>query len=303
MATQEMMSLIQFVSQFSSERTCESHLFLMKWPQGYRCLKCEHDHHYEIKTRRLILYECKACGYQTTVTVGTVMEKSRTLLNKWFLAIFLAAHDKRGVSATLIAREVEVSYKTAWLMLHKIREAMANREAEYQLAGIVEMDESYFGAPTEGGKRGRGTEKAKVIVGLSLNKKGHPLFVKMQVVADLKAPTLLDFAKEHIELGTIIHSDGYSSYNTLTAPNYIHRPLTFDLKKNPDHLKWLHTIISNAKSFIAGTYHGLDNKHLPAYLNEFSYRFNRRKFKGELFNRLLHCCCLSRPITYSELTA
>ena len=97
-------------------------LFAMKWPQGYRCPKCKHNRHYEVKTRRLTLFECKTCGYQATVTVGNVMEKSRTQLNKWFLAIFLAAHDKRGVSAKLIAREAEVAYKTAWLLkwLHTI---------------------------------------------------------------------------------------------------------------------------------------------------------------------------------------
>ena len=303
MASQDTMNLLQFVQRFATEDACEAHLFVLKWPQGFRCANCEHEKYYAIKTRRLTLFECKACGYQTTVTVRTIMEKSHTSLNKWFVAIFLAAHDKRGVSATLIAREVDVSYKTAWLMLHKIRKAMANRDAAYQLAGIVELDESYFGAPAEGGKRGRGTDKAKVVIGLSLNKQGHPLFVKMQVVADLTGATLLDFTKKCIKPGTVIHSDGFRSYNALVEPDYTHRPLAFDLKKHPDHLKWLHTILSNAKAFIAGTYHGLDTKHLPAYLNEFSYRFNRRRFKGEQFNRLLHCCCLSRSITFSELTA
>jgi hypothetical protein len=104
------------------------------------------------------------------------MEKTRTNLIKWFLAIYLIAHDKRGVSATRLSEDLEVTYKTAWLMLHKIRKAMRKRDTEYTLAGIVELDDAFFGAPSESGKRGRGTDKTKVLVGLSLNQKGPPLF-------------------------------------------------------------------------------------------------------------------------------
>jgi transposase-like protein len=303
MAKQSPLSLFQFQDKFASEDACEDHMFKLKWSQGFCCTKCGHEHFYVIRSRRLKLFECKQCGHQDTVTAGTIMENTRTPLRKWFLAIYLAAQDKRGVSATLIAKEVEVAYGTAWLMLHKIRHGMTERDSFYVLEGFVEMDDTYFGAPTEGGKRGRGTDKTKVVVGVSLNSKGHPLFIKMQVVENLKGETLLDFAKICIQQGSTVISDGLSSYGVFTGSDFVHNPLVFDPQKNPDHLKWLHTIISNAKAFIGGTYHGLDSKHLPAYLNEFCYRFNRRKFTGEIFNRLLHCCCLTSSITLSELTA
>src|SRR5699024_1591471 len=127
-----------------------------------------HKEYFVTRTRKLTLYECKQCRYQATVTSGTVMEKTRTSLVKWFLAIYLVAHDKRGISAARLASEIEVTFKTALLMLHKICRAMGERDSEYTLAGIVELDDAFFGAPTEGGKRGRGTEKTKVLVGLSL---------------------------------------------------------------------------------------------------------------------------------------
>ncbi|MGM0879371.1 MAG: IS1595 family transposase, partial [Bacillota bacterium] len=116
-----------------------------------------------------------------------------------------------GVSATRLSEELEVTYKTAWLMLHKIRQAMRKRDAEYTLAGIVELDDAFFGAPSEGGKRGRGTDKTNVLVGLSLNKKGNPLYLKMEVVPDIKGKTLIDFAEKSIQPGSTISSDAYHS--------------------------------------------------------------------------------------------
>ena len=125
----------------------------------------------------------------------------------------------------------------------------------------------------------------------------------MELIPDIKGVTLVDFANRTIVPGSVISSDAYKSYNALSKQGYQHMPQKYNPVDHPDHLYWLHTVISNAKAFIGGTYHGLDSKHLQAYLNEFCYRFNRRKFKGELFNRLLSCCSSTHVITYSELTA
>ncbi|GHV86958.1 hypothetical protein AGMMS50255_2540 [Spirochaetia bacterium] len=216
----------------------------------------------------------------------------------------MCAEDKRGVSATRLQKELEISYPTAWLMLQKIRKAMEDRDEKYQLAGIVELDDSYFGAPKEGGKRGRGSEKAKVLVGVSLDKQGRPLQVKMSVVDTVKSAVLVDFAEKNIVEGSTINSDAFSSYyKAFGDGTYGHQPLKFDYKENPDHLKWLHTMISNAKAFIGGTYHGLGTKHLQAYLSEFCFRANRRMFKTQLFNRLLCACTATATITYKNLVA
>lgn len=220
MAKYQQMSLISFQKQFSTEKACHDHLFSLKWSNGYCCEKCGHDAYFETKTRKHRLYECKKCRYQSTVTVGTVMEKTRTDLTKWFLAIYLIAHDKRGVSATRLSEELEVTYLTAWLMIHKIRQAMRKRDAAYTLAGIVELDDAFFGAPSEGGKRGRGTDKTKVLVGVSLNKEGHPLFLKMEVVPNIKGESLTKFAKKAIQSGSTISSDAYHSYRALDGAGF-----------------------------------------------------------------------------------
>ena len=300
MGTQKPINILELQHRFNTEEACHEHLYKMRWPRGFQCPKCGHGRSYEITTRKLPLYECCQCKHQTTVLVGTIFEKTRTDLRKWFWAIFLAAHDKRGISARLIADELEVCYATAWTMLHKIRKAMEKRDAFYQLGGIVELDDSFFGGPTAGSKRGRGTEKSKVLVGLSLDDRGRPLHLKMEVISNLKGETIFDFAERNLELGASITSDLYCSYRAL-AQQYNHHPKEFNPIENPDHLKWLHMVVSNAKTFINGTYHGLGAKHLTAYLAEYCYRFNRRIFKGQLFNRLINCCLNTRVVTYPEL--
>ena len=299
MAQQESMDILEFQHRFPTNDACRNHLFTIRWPNGLTCPICGGKDFYKINTRNI--YECK-CGHQVSLTAGTVMHGSHTPLVKWFWAIYLAAHDKRGVSALRLEKELDVSYPTAWLMLHKIRGAMGERDSQYLLAGIVETDETYVGGAKKGGKRGRGTEKTPVGVAVSLNAKGHPQYVKMEKMEDVSSQSIQDFAGRHIEKGTVIRSDNYSSYQkAFSEGEYIHEGEKFDVKENPEHLKWLHRIVGNMKTLILGTYHGLGEKHLQAYLNEYSFRFNRRHFSGQLFNRLLNACMTSSTITYREL--
>jgi transposase-like protein len=301
MTKQMPITILELQKRFNTEEVCHQYLYEHKWPNGFECPKCMNNRAYEIKTRKLPLYECTECGHQTTVKAGTIFEKSRKDLVTWFWAIFLMARDKRGVSALFLSEELHMSYQTAWTMHKKIQKAMAERDSKYALAGLIELDDAFFGAPTEGGKRGRGTEQTKVLAALSLNNLGHPLFVKFQVVTDLKSNTIVDFAKANFESGSTICSDNYKSYRKLAVNDFTHIYKVSDHVVNPDHLKWLHTIISNVKAMIGGTFHGLDSKHLQLFLNEFAYRFNRRKFKNRLFNRLLDCCLVAKPISYPEL--
>lgn len=304
MAIQEPISLRDFQRRFASEEACAEHLFKLRWPDGFSCPRCHHGQAYRIQRRRW-LYQCAGCRYQVSLTAGTVLHKTRLPFQVWFWAIFLVAHDKRGVSARMLSRELEIGYPAAWLMLHKIRKAMGERDAGYALAGIVEVDDAYFGAPTQGGKRGRGTEKTSVLVGVSLSelKKG-PLYAKMRLVPDLKAETLKGAFTEMLGPDSTLSTDGHKSYPV--AANAAMYPIVarkFDPIKDASHLKWLHTIVSNAKAFIAGTYHGLDKKHLQAYLDEYCYRFSRRGFSGQGFNRLLHAALVTTTVTYADLTA
>jgi transposase-like protein len=296
---QEEMNFIDFMERFKTEQDCREHFFKIRWPNGFRCPKCGHEEYFFLKGR--YHYECTHCGHQTSLTAGTVMHGSHTGLREWFLVIYLFTHDKRGISAVQVARMVNISYYTAWLMLHKLRKAMKDRDTKYYLDGIVEMDDAFLGAPGEGGKRGRGTDKTPAIIELSLNEEGQPEYLKIEIVDNIDGATIAEVAKETVTPGATIRTDGLNSYNTLNGEGYEQQGENFDPENNPGHLHWLHVIISNLKTFILGTYHGLAKKHLQRYCDEFCYRFNRRRFGNQLFNRLLDACASTATITYAQL--
>lgn len=299
MAKQDPISFMEFKRRFSSEEACRDYLYHMRWPDGFVCPKCGHTSCYVVTTRNL--YQCTACNYQASVLVGTVMERSHLPLEKWFWGIYFIGIDKRGCSSMQLSRELEIAYSSAWYLTHRIRKAMADRDSNYQLAGLIELDDAYFGGPGTGGKRGRGTSKAKVMIGVSLDEAGKPQFLKMDVVNNLKGETIKAFANQHIQAGSSISSDALRSY-TVLEEDYTLFAKAFDPQEDPEHLKWLHMAISNAKAFIDGTFHGLGPKHLQRYLDEFCYRFNRRFFHKQIFGRILSSCLATGPLTYAELT-
>jgi transposase-like protein len=292
------------MDNYGTEEQCKQQLFNNKWPNGFNCPKCNHNEYFDIKSRGL--YQCKSCNHQSSVTAGTIMDKTRTPLRKWFLAIYYMSEDKRGISALSLKSKIKVAYQTAWSMCHKIRHAMSERDKDYKLTGIAELDEAFFGSPAEGGKRGRGTEKTAVFATVSLTEDGKPRYAKMKVVEtdngeSVDGKTALKFVGEAIAKGSEIRTDGLNIYNTLSANGYIHKAINFDPKNQPQHLHWTHIIISNVKAFIDGTFHGLDSKHLQRYLNEFCFRLNRSWFESGVFSRLVKACALSTKITYHEL--
>jgi len=289
------------MKRFQTEKQCRDFLFQLRWPEGFVCPRCTHTKYYYIKSRHL--YHCIKCSYQASVTANTIFHRSHTPLTKWFVAVFMLADDKRGISAAKLARNINVSQPTAWLMLHKIRKAMTGMESGYMLSKIVEIDDAYFGGPDEGGKRGRGTDKTPGVIILEVDEKGRPLYVKLSVTENLQGETVLGVARKKIKPGTEVRSDGFKSYSKLREHGYEVRSEKFDPEANREHLLWLHKIVSNLKAFIAGTFHGLDKKHLQRYFDEFAYRFNRRRFHDQLFSRLLKACTLSTTITYRELVS
>lgn len=301
MATQEAISLIGFQTKYGTEAACQTHLFQMRYPKGFVCPRCGCPQCYPIESRRLL--QCKECGYQASLTVGTVMEKTHLPLQVWFWAIYLVSTDKRGCSAAQISRQLELPYNTAWFLLHRIRKAMVDREESYVLSGIVEFDDSYFGSPTHGEKPcGRGTKRANVLVALSKTEDGKPGYLKMQLVKQAGSKSVEEFVNKHIAKGTVVQTDGLNWYVKPLSEGYVHDSRDLKANEEPDWLKAIHVVISNAKAFIGGTYHGLGTKHLQAYLDEFSYRFNRRFFNQQMFNRLLYATVLAPHITLAELT-
>lgn len=195
----------------------------------------------------------------------------------------------------------KLSYWVAWTLLQKIRRAMAEQDRRYGLKGIVELDDAYFGGTEEIAKRGRGTTQSKILVAVSTDiEKKHAGFVKMKVTQKLDKHTVNKFVEENIEPGSKIQTDDLAIYNSLTDLGVKHEQYPIVSGEKP--LPWVHTIISNAKTFCLGTYHRFGRKHLQAYLDEFCYRFNRRFWEDQLFDRLLAACINCEHITYAELT-
>jgi transposase-like protein len=296
---QEEMTFVDFMNRFKTEEDCREHFFKIKWSNGFRCPKCNHEEYTLINGYRR--YQCHKCRHQTSLTAGTIMHRSHTGLREWFLVIYLFTHDKRGISAAQVARNVGLSYETAWLMLHKLRKTMGDRDSHYYLDDIVEMDEAFFGGPGEGSKRGRGTEKTPAVVAVSLNEEGQPEYVKIQVLEQVNGASVVDMAKDTITPGATIQTDGLGIYRALNDAGYEQQGENFDPENSPQHLHWVHVVISNLKALMVGTYHGLGKKHIQNYFDEFCWRFNRRRFGNQLFNRLLAACTSSSTITYAQL--
>jgi hypothetical protein len=262
--------------------------------------------------------DCKKCRAQTSLTARTIFHKTRTPLLKWYGLLYRMAMDKVGTSVAEMQRVLDIQdYKTAWLMGHKVRKAMSDRDARYALAGLVEMDDSFFGPP--GHIHGRGSErKSTVLCAVSLYQdakgKRKPGFAHMQVVEDASAESIAKFLQrlgcgpdttEGRELLDAIRTDGWKSYRR-AAQNEGLRHYRVVLRKPADAgrlLPWVHRVISNAKSVIRGTHRGVSEKHLQSYLSEVCYRFNRRFWERELFDRLIHACVSTHTVTYDQLVA
>lgn len=307
-------SLIQFQKEFPDDDTCIKHLVNQRWPNGFICPKCGHNGAWFLSKRRL--FDCRNCRHQTSVTAGTIFHKTRVPLLKWYWLIYHMAMNKVGVSVFEMQRLLGIGcYETAWLMAHKVRKAMAVRDQRYNLAGLVEMDESFFG-PT-GKKQGRGSEHKSVVlcaVSIYRNFKGEekPGFAHMQIVNDASAASIESFldrlgsgsqTQEGEQLLDAIRSDGWRSYGKAAKnknlPHY--RIVLRDPKAAGRLMPWIHRIVANAKNVIRGAHRGVSEKHLQTYLSEISYRFNRRFWEKELFDRLIQACVSADSITYDKL--
>ena len=281
--------------------TCER----LRWGsklERFRCPECGQARGWWLARRQLV--ECRECRRQTSVTAGTVFHRLRSPLWKWFWAIYQLAQDKKGVAALELAKQVSVSYATAWLMLHKLRRAMRRRDERYVLEGLVEVDETYVGGKAEGAT-GRGAEKkTPVAVALELRGDGKPGHVMMRSIERPDGHCLQRFARDKIKKGAELRTDGWGAYKRVARVGYRHTAIvTGGGKFAAQTFPWLHTFIANMKRMILGTYHSVSPKHMDNYLSEFNYRTNRRWLEANLFDRLIQAALESKAITNRELVA
>ncbi len=297
--------LFEFQRKFPTEQRCHTFLFKQRWPEGFICPRCQHKHYSFISTRKL--YQCKNCAHQASVTAGTIFHKTRKPLKKWFWMIFLITRSKTGQSICHLQNILHIGcYKTAWTMSHKIHKAMEERDTNYKLGGVPEMDDAYFGERTVTGKRGRGAgKKSSVIiaVGTRIDRgKVKPSFLKMEVTDNMKKQSVQDFVERNISDGSHIKTDKFKSYQWLDNGVFEHKAMRiYNPKETLHHLPWAHIMIGNIKGIIKGVHHGVSGKHLQRFLAEFCYRFNRRFIEGNMFVHLIKACVNTKTITFSEL--
>jgi len=290
-----------FVKMFPDEGSCAASLERLRWPQGFVCPACGEQHEPWRQTRGRLL--CPACRHQCTVTAGTIFDKTRTPLTTWFDAAWHVTAAKNGMSAKTLERVMGISYHVAWPMLHRFRVAMV-RSAREPLSGEVEVDETFVGGVDEGGKRGRGSNKEIVVIALEIN---HPKGfgrIRMRHVPDASAESLEPFVRETIASDSIVCTDGWKGSNGLSK-GYKHQQIILSSSDDPAHVAMpgVHRIASLLKRWLLGTHQGAFSvDHLQSYLEEFTFRFNRRtsSSRGQLFRRLLEQAVATQPVTQAD---
>jgi len=294
--------VIDFQDMFPTDEACFNYLCLIRWPDGFCCPHCEHDDAW--KTNRGI-FRCKKCHRDISVTAGTIFQGTRKSLRLWFQAIWYVVCQKNGVSALGLQKILGLgSYQTAWTWLHKLRTAMV-RPGRDRLSGIIEVDETLVGGKRPG-KRGRGAE-GKELVLIAVEDKGSNGIgrIRLKHIPDASGPTLKQAIVEMVEPGSTIRTDGWSGYNGLEG--YKHIVVSHD-EEEPGHdpTPLVHRIASLLKRWLLGTLQGGQQfSHLHYYLDEYTFRFNRRtsRSRGKLFYRLIQQALAVNPAPLSSLKA
>jgi transposase-like protein len=292
-------TLMELENRFSTERACADYLFLLRWPDGWRCPRCGGTEAWRVRRHR---WRCGQCRYETTVTAGTVFQDTHLPLTCWFRAMWHVTTQKNGISALGLQRVLGLgSYKTAWAMLHKLRRAMV-RPGRERLEGVVEVDETYWGGEEEG-VVGRWTEE-KALVMVAAQEEGAGIGrIRMRRVPDLTKASLHDFIGEAVQPGSTVRTDGLNAYLGLNA--YVHDRRVQSRQKDGEHLlPRVHRVVSLLKRWLLGTHQGaIGQEHLDYYLDEFTFRFNRRKSasRGKLFYRLTQQAVQVAPAPFPTL--
>ena len=269
-------TVFEFKQWFPDEESCMRFLIQSRWPEGFVCPRCGFNEYYWQQTRQLL--QCKQCSYQASPTAGTVMHRSKQLLRLWFEAAYLVTTHTPGMSALQFQRQVGIpSYKTAFMMLHKLRAAMV-RPGRDQLSGLVEVDETYIGGERPG-RVGRGA-LGKVIVAGAVDIRGTSANrIRLQVIPDVSGTTLINFLRTYVLPGSTVKTDEWTGYSRVREAGYQHVVTT--------ELIHIHRIFGNLKTWLIGTHHGVSPQHLQAYLNEYTFRFNRRGTPMAAFQTVL----------------
>jgi len=297
----------QLTSWFRDDDACREYLAELRWGKGFVCPACGGGEFWKTAAG---LWMCRACQRRTSVTAGTIFHGSRLPLTTWFAAVWFVCSQKTGVSALGLQRVLGFgSYETAWAWLHKLRRAMVRPDRE-RLAGLVEVDETYIGAIKRDRRRhGRGTDKTLVVIAVETPPGEHRLGrVRLSRVPNASTNALCGFVGYSVTKGATVRTDGLGAYRRLAADGYDHQPVNVVASGRPAHvtLPGAHRVAALLKRWLTGTLHnGVSDKHLDFYLDEFTFRFNRRtsRSRGLLFYRLLQQATATDPQPWNDLIA
>jgi len=297
-------ALLEFERRFATDEACRLYLEQLRWPKGFVCPACAATKAWRMERG---LWLCSSCRKQVSVKAGTIFQDSRLPLRLWFRAMWYATSQKNGSSAKNVQRLLGLgSYQTAWAWLHKLRRAMV-RPGRERLFGKVEVDETYLGSRDEGGNGRKPGEKALVAIAVEL--RGAAIGrIRLQRIPDASAESLLGFLQHSVQPGTMVHTDGWRGYLPIRYAGYPHRQHKQTTRTAPEpsyeQMPHVHQVASLLKRWLLGTHQGaVRPEHLDYYLDEFTFRFNRRDSasRGKLFYRLVQQAVQVEPCPYKTL--
>lgn len=296
------MKLFEFEKNFPNEESCKLKFKEMRIKEGIVCPKCGCIHHYWKSSKSM--FQCSICGYRQSLRANTVMHGSKLPFKYWFIAMHLLTATKHTFSAAELQRQLgHKRYQPVWEMIHKLRSVMGKRDDKYILKGNIELDEGFFSTevPTDQKnkklKAGIGSQKKSKVVVIAEstpefnpknvnrpNKIGH---IKMIVIPDLKASTIDGKVISAVSSDSSVTTDACASHKHFDKLFGEHKSQVINPKDIGKVLPWVHIAIANAKTLLADIYHGIKPEYLQEYLNEYCYKFNRRYFGEDLFERLM----------------
>ena len=293
----------EFFHMFPDDHACLKYLITLRWPNGFICPSCNQASDPWRESRNRLT--CPRCRRKVTVTAGTLFEKTRTPLATWLEAAWHVTTAKNGMSAKTLERTIGTSYHVAWMMLQRFRVAMVNSERA-KLTGTVEVDETLVGGAGHGGKRGRGSSKDLVVIAVEIKEPKGFGRIRMRHIPNASGDSLIPFIKESISPNATLITDGWSGYNKISDCGYTRVIKNISDSDDFAHviMPGVHRLSSLLKRWILGTHQGsVSGMHLQAYLEEYTFRFNRRnsKSRGLVFKRLIEHSLLSKPIAQKDI--